>query len=50
MVLTKPYIYDIPKNDFIPHCIISLQMNVIFQDYYFGLWLLLFNFENIILF
>lgn len=43
MILTKPYVYDTPKNDFIPHCIISLQMNVIFQDYYFILWLLLFN-------
>ena len=43
MVVTKPYIYDTPKNDFIPHCIISLQMNVIFQDDYFVLWLLLFN-------
>lgn len=43
MILTKPYVYDTSKNDFIPDCIISLQMNVIFQDYHFVLWLLLFN-------
>lgn len=38
--LPNPYVYDIPKNDFIPQHIISLQMNVIFQDY-FCLWRLL---------
>lgn len=38
--LPNPYVYDIPKNDFIPQHIISLQMNVIFQEY-FCLWRLL---------
>lgn len=48
--LSNSYIYDIPKNDFIPQHIIFLLMSVIFQDSDFGLWLLLLsNFENIIL-